>query len=380
MIFKGWGNGFFKEIFTPGVHRSSWCPLLIFYLNLLKYFLLLIFCLGLTFDLYDGKRGELEGESVLSKDQLKAALVEPPSLLEMLSHSFFIGGYFVGPQFNFRKFKQFASPGFISQLPGSPISYGFRRFGMSIFYMLIHIIGSMYVPAMWPSSPEWSNTSFIKKMLIMPFWCKFILYKYLSAWLLAEGVCIISGLSYNGLKEDGSVNWKGCANVKLRRFETASRFGHLIESFNINTNDWAAAYVYKRLKFMNNRIISQVSTLFFLALWHGFHTGYFFTFMNEFITMNFEKELMVLLERSERIEKLNQNPVARIVMKAIGWVWVFFFMSQCFIGFSLLTWDRYWPAYKDTYFILHLVYLSWPLWRPPFKSFLKLKPKPEKKE
>ncbi len=161
MIFKGWGNGFFKEIFTPGVHRSSWCPLLIFYLNLLKYFLLLIFCLGLTFDLYDGKRGELEGESVLSKDQLKAALVEPPSLLEMLSHSFFIGGYFVGPQFNFRKFKQFASPGFISQLPGSPISYGFRRFGMSIFYMLIHIIGSMYVPAMWPSSPEWSNTSFI---------------------------------------------------------------------------------------------------------------------------------------------------------------------------------------------------------------------------
>jgi hypothetical protein len=45
------------------------------------------------------------------------------------------------------------------------------------------------------------------------------------------------------------------------RLETASKFGHLIESFNINTNGWAASYVYKRLKFMNNRIISQVDTL-----------------------------------------------------------------------------------------------------------------------
>ena len=61
--------------------------------------------LGLTFDVYDGQRGREEGEAVLSKDQAKAALPEPPSLLEMLSHSFFIGGYFVGPQFCFKKFK-----------------------------------------------------------------------------------------------------------------------------------------------------------------------------------------------------------------------------------------------------------------------------------
>merc|ERR1719495_2485556 len=57
-----------------------------------------ILCLrliGLTFDVYDGQRGREEGEAVLSKDQTKAALPEPPSLLEMLSHSFFIGGYFV---------------------------------------------------------------------------------------------------------------------------------------------------------------------------------------------------------------------------------------------------------------------------------------------
>jgi len=37
--------------------------------------------------------------------QAAAALVEMPSLLECLSHSYFLGGYFVGPQFPMKKFK-----------------------------------------------------------------------------------------------------------------------------------------------------------------------------------------------------------------------------------------------------------------------------------
>lgn len=336
--------------------------------------------IGLTFDLYDGTRAAKEGRSVLSKDQEKAALSEAPSLLEMMSHSFFIGGYFVGPQFSFKKFKEFASPGYQSKLPGSPLSYGLKRLGLSCAYMSVHLVGSMYVPALWPSTPEFANTGILKKMVLLCFWCKFILCKYLSAWLLAEGVCIVSGLSYNGVREDGRIDWKGCANVKLIRFETASRFGHLIEAFNINTNGWAASYVYKRLKFMDNRIISQLSTLFFLALWHGFHTGYLVTFFNEFITMNFEKEFLVLLDRSERVERWMQHPGAESVCKLLGWLWVFFMMPHCFIPFPLLTADRYWPAYLQTYFPLHIFYLSWPLWRPLLKSFLKLKQREEKKK
>lgn len=330
--------------------------------------------------MYDGSRAAKEGRGVLSKDQEKAALAEAPSLLEMMSHSFFIGGYFVGPQFSFKKFQEFASPGYRAQLPGSSLTYGLKRLALSCVYMVVHLVGSMYLPASWPSTPDFANTGILKKMVLLGFWCKFVLSKYLSAWLLAEGVCIVSGLSFNGVKENGKIDWKGCANVKLTRFETASRFGHLIESFNINTNGWAASYVYKRLKFMDNRIISQVSTLFFLALWHGFHSGYFVTFFNEFITMNFEKEYLSLLDRSTRVERWMQHPGAETVFKLLGWVWVFLMMPHCFIPFPLLTADRYWPAYLNTYFPLHVFYLSWPLWRPLFKSFLKLKPREEKKK
>ena len=51
--------------------------------------------------------------------------------------------------------------------------------------------------------------------------------------------------SYVGQYEDGGANWTGCANVKLRRLESAAQFGHYILAFNINTNGWVATYVYK---------------------------------------------------------------------------------------------------------------------------------------
>ena len=51
--------------------------------------------IGLSWDLYDGERLKKNPES-LSKDQQATALTHSPNILEMLSHSFFIGGYFVG--------------------------------------------------------------------------------------------------------------------------------------------------------------------------------------------------------------------------------------------------------------------------------------------
>lgn len=53
-------------------------------------------------------------------------------------------------------------------------------------------------------------------------------------------------------------------------------------------------YVYKRLKFLNNRYVSQVSALVFLAVWHGLHSGYYACFFMEFVVMNFERDVSVI--------------------------------------------------------------------------------------
>ena len=50
-------------------------------------------------------------------------------------------------------------------------------------------------------------------------------------------------------------------------------------------------YVYKRLKFLGNRSLSQAFALVFLAAWHGLHFGYYVCFFNEFIVMTFEKDV-----------------------------------------------------------------------------------------
>ena len=60
--------------------------------------------IALSWDLYDGERRRINPAS-LSKDQQKTALSSSPNILEMLSHSFFIGGYFVGPQFSLAKYR-----------------------------------------------------------------------------------------------------------------------------------------------------------------------------------------------------------------------------------------------------------------------------------
>jgi len=316
--------------------------------------------IGLTFDCYDGERARRLGPAVLSKDQSKSYLPDQPSLLEMLSHSFFIGGYFVGPQFPMRKYRAFVTPTYTAALPASPLPYGFKRLGLALCYMVFHIIGSSLLPSDWPASQDFASTPLLLRLLLMPIWVKVILAKYLFAWLVAEGVCVLSGLSFVEQRPDGSVDWRGCANVKVGRLETAVCFGQVIEAFNINTNHWVAVYVYKRFKFLGNQMVSQVITLVFLAVWHGFHFGYYLTFLNEFLTIRVEREFLALWSRSSRVEGWKKSlPWLEQALPVVGWLWVTVFLPHTFIPFSLLLWTPSMAAYGQTFFMMYVIYGLW---------------------
>ena len=53
-----------------------------------------------------------------------------------------------------------------------------------------------------------------------------------------------------------------------------------------------------------------------------------------------------------------------------GWCWVTFLLPHCFIAFVLLTFPRFYTAYKATYFFLCLVFLAWTLLKGTVKRFL----------
>lgn len=82
-----------------------------------------------------------------------------------------------------------------------------------------------------------------------------------------------------------------CMNISLLHYETTPTFRGLVESFNISTNNFAFRYIFKRLKFMGSKLASQSTTLFFLALWHGYSIGYYNTFAMEMAMMKMEADV-----------------------------------------------------------------------------------------
>lgn len=50
-------------------------------------------------------------------------------------------------------------------------------------------------------------------------------------------------------------------------------------------------HVFKRLKFLGNKALSQVMTLLFLTIWHGLHSGYIMCFSMEFFIMTVERQV-----------------------------------------------------------------------------------------
>lgn len=337
--------------------------------------------IGLTFDCYDGERAKQRGQETLSKDQQQTAITELPSLLEMLSHSFFIGGYFVGPQVSMKRYRNFVRPDYCDTLPESPLPYGLKRLGLGACYMAFHVVGSIWLPQYWPNTQGFYDMSLMSKLILLPIWAKVVLAKYIFAWLMAEGVCVISGLSFNGVLENGFVDWKGCANVKVGRLETATKFGHIIESFNINTNHWVAVYVYKRLKFAGSRTVSQLVTLLFLAVWHGSHSGYYLTFAHEFFTIKVEREFLGVWSRSEKVEKIMKDKQNSKLAQIAGWFYVMTFFPHCFLSFALLTWNRFFSAYMATYFFMYVWWAIWSFWGYGYcKKVLGGSRKSEKKE
>lgn len=287
------------------------------------------------------------------------ALLEAPSLLEMCGHVYFPGGFLVGPQFSMRRYLDFIHRKFEKECMdiSECILPGLLRGFLGLLYLVVYQVASNFISDNYVCSENFLELSFVYRMIIIGVWGKVCLYKYISCWLLTEGVCIMSGITYNGKNGQGKNQWNGCANVKLRVFENATRFGHLIQSFNINTNAWVAEYIYKRLKFLGNRVCSQFLALLFLAAWHGHHFGYYVCFFMEFIIMIFEKDVEILMAKNETVSFLLTDAKLAPLRWLVGKVYVFIFMGYCLAPFALF--NHYWIIYGSLYYMGFVFFLGW---------------------
>lgn len=324
--------------------------------------------IGLSFDVADGQRPPEK----LSTENKKTCLDKPPGLLEVYSFALFPASLLIGPQFPFRRYNLFINKEF-GKYTGN-MRAGLIRGGIGLIYLIVHQVGAIFVYDDFLLSQEYADSSYIYKLVILGIWGRVSLYKYISCWLLAEGVASCFGLTFVAVK-NGKGDWSGCANINLYLFENCSRFQDYISSFNINTNHWVAEYVFKRLKFLNNRHISHGATLLFLAVWHGFHSGYYMCFLMEFIVMNFEKEIETIFKRNESFMRFcSTTPINWLIFIVLK-LYTIIGMGWSLTPFILFDVEKWWHIFWTVRMFGFILFVPWPLYGmilrkllPPTKS------------
>uniref|UniRef100_A0A6E8W4N8 Lysophospholipid acyltransferase 5 n=1 Tax=Anopheles coluzzii TaxID=1518534 RepID=A0A6E8W4N8_ANOCL len=311
--------------------------------------------IGLAFDLSDSRKKVADGKP-------DAKCIPAPSLLELIAFTYFPATVLVGPQFSFLRYQRFIAGAYESHTQNAP-AYATKKFLQGVFYLVVNQVGTQYVSDAYLMSSEFEQESLFMKHIYLGCWGRITLYKYISIWLLAEGAAVIYGLTYidakPGDREYCSDELSGCSNIRVGVFENTSKYGHYVESFNVQTNTWVANYVYKRLRFLNNRMLSHLGALFFLAIWHGFHSGYYITFLLEFMVIRMEKEVEPIFARNEKLQQLlQQQPLLRalvfVALKYYTIVWA----GWCLVPFVFLSFHKWWHIYTVVRFSGFILFIS----------------------
>ncbi|CAK1588333.1 unnamed protein product [Parnassius mnemosyne] len=330
--------------------------------------------IALSFDLWDGQK--LSRGIELSATSKKTALTQPPSFIELIGFVYFPACFLVGPIFSFKRYMDFLSDKFpLDKESGVYEQQAIQRLIQGVAYLITFQVGVTVFNVKYMLSDEFWDTSIVYRHLYCGLWAHFALYKYISCWLLTEASCIRFGISHNGMEKtvNGDISkWDGCNNIKLLRFEGATKFQHYIDSFNCNTNHFAAEYIYKRLKFLGNRNLSQLFTLLFLALWHGIRSGYYVTFFNEFIIMFMEKEFESIISKTEIYKQMWSNSIISYFLYAFLKMYTIIFMGWSLAPFDVKVISKWWRIYSSLYFSGFIVFLPWAfLYKPLLIKSLK---------
>ena len=92
-----------------------------------------------------------------------------------------------------------------------------------------------------------------------------------------------------------------------------------MRSFNVKTSEWLSLYVFRRLKFARNVIVSQAAVCLFVALWHGIEFGYFAVFGLLSFSMVFDRFFFSYVKSTNVFQHFfTEYRIFRLVIKLFG--------------------------------------------------------------
>ncbi|KHJ82411.1 hypothetical protein OESDEN_17895, partial [Oesophagostomum dentatum] len=135
--------------------------------------------------------------------------------------------------------------------------------------------------------------------------------------------------------------WDGVRDVHIWLWETGIDFSSVIASFNCGTNTFAKNHLFRRLRWLGHRAASHLATLGYLAIWHGYHLGYFVLFLFEFGCVVAQEQLYALIDRTPGWAEFNAKPIVRPFVWLFGRLTINYAMGSTFMTMGLLK-TKYW--------------------------------------
>ncbi|KAJ1368502.1 Lysophospholipid acyltransferase 5, variant 2 [Parelaphostrongylus tenuis] len=315
---------------------------------------------GLIVDIYDGSHFK-----TLRPDQEKTAIKDAPGLLEVAAYGLFYTGTLAGPQFSLRKFRSYVNGDWLDdkrQPKQSSLMPSLGRFIAGCTFMVLNQWGAVWIPDTFFNSQEFFNMSFFMRWTWVVIWFRLTMYRYCGVWLIVEGAAILNGIGYNGKDKEGNDRWDGVRDVHIWQWETGHDFSSAIQSFNCGTNNFVKNYIFRRLRWLGSKSASHIVTLGYLAIWHGYHLGYFLLFFFEFGCVTAQEQLYSLIECIPYWSNLIAKPAIRPFVWLFGRLTIMYSMGFGFLCFGLLK-TKYWIGpLKSLYFIGFLVFfVAWPV-------------------
>ncbi|KAM3719154.1 Lysophospholipid acyltransferase [Dirofilaria immitis] len=314
--------------------------------------------IGLVMDVYDGQKpvGKLETY------QTQTAIKKSPNLLEIAAFGYFFCGTFAGPLFTLSRFRSFIAGEYLDnkkevRISGLMPSLG--RFVTACFYIIIYQWGVLWIPNEYFNSPEFFALSFRWKYVsgYVPFICH-----SQHSDVVQEGAAILAGIAYNGKDSKGNDRWDGVRDVHIIGWEFGLDFQSVIDSFNVGTNTFAKNHLYRRLRWLGNQTYSHLITLVYLAVWHGYHLGYFILFVLEFGCVLAQKQFYLLLSKSPKLSHHLAQPYMLPLKFIFGRIVINVSMGVGFLTFGLVKTRNWIRPLLSVYCFTHIFFIFiWPL-------------------
>uniref|UniRef100_A0A4P6D767 Putative membrane protein n=1 Tax=Rhodnius prolixus TaxID=13249 RepID=A0A4P6D767_RHOPR len=309
---------------------------------------------SLAFCIHDG----FKKENDLTRSQKYYAVRKIPSILEYFSYMLQFHTLMVGPLVFYRDYDDFIKGSNLRKdynkvigrkhAAEDPTSYNaaFQKIITSILCACVFTF--IVFPIERAKSEEFMERNISYQMLYLIAATSVVRFKYYHAWVLADAICNLSGLGFNGYTENGTPKWDLVSNVDILGFEFSSNLRNAINSWNKGTNAWLRMVAYERVK--SNGVLY---TFALSALWHGFYPGYYLTFATGALFTVAARSIRSNLRphfQSSRPKKIFYD-----ILTVAGTRLV---MGYLTFSFVLL---EFWPSvriYWNMYFWLHLMALA----------------------